>query len=199
MKKKKPTQTRPLNIREELLSTLLPRWTARLTLNLWSYLVNREKNPLFQRYTCSFFNNRLISLVASCFAQLSLQLKESSSYYQFEKNWAELTFATTSGTVIGVRKTNCHWLTGASQVTIPNTIAGHISVPVPIVYKLPNKYSEPFPQPLSICKGEKPWERVCDTFTFCFISIPSRQSGKSDNSPSKHFGCPTPEVALSIN
>ena len=36
-------------------------------------------------------------------------------------NWAELTFAMTSGTVTSV----------TSPVTIPETIAGHISVPVP--------------------------------------------------------------------
>ena len=79
---------------------------------------------------CTFFNNRLISLVALCFAQLSPELKESSCCYQFQKNWPELTFAKTSGTVISVRKTNwpmAHWRVHSNH---PRINCGTNSVPV---------------------------------------------------------------------
>ena len=55
------------------------------------------------------FWNTNMAAVTSC---ENAPLKESTCYYHFEKNWAELTFAKTPGIVISVRKTNwplAHW------------------------------------------------------------------------------------------
>ena len=68
--------------------------------------------------------------LASCNKCLLLSLLVQSSYssnqtkspiYEWEGNWTELTFAKTSGIVTSA----------ASSVTIPETIAGPISAPVP--------------------------------------------------------------------
>ena len=48
--------------------------------------------------------------------------------------WAELTFPKTSGTVTKDRDKISQQLTSASPVTIPGTIAAHISAPVPFSF-----------------------------------------------------------------
>ena len=54
----------------------------------------------------------------------------NSPLYKREGNWDQLTFAKTSGTVTREGKT----IDLASLVTIPETIAGHVSAPVPFSF-----------------------------------------------------------------
>ena len=49
-------------------------------------------------------------------------------------NWAQLTFAKSFGTVTKEREKIGQQLTGMSPVTIPGTIARHISTPVPFLF-----------------------------------------------------------------
>ena len=55
------------------------------------------------------------------------RLRSATQETYVEKNGAELTFAKTSGTITGDREKTSQQLTGASPVTIPETIAGRIS------------------------------------------------------------------------
>ena len=53
-----------------------------------------------------------------------------SPFQKREGNWAELTFAKSSGTISRTGQQ----LTGASAVTLPETIAGRIQAPVPFSF-----------------------------------------------------------------
>ena len=59
----------------------------------------------------------------------SRDMSRDSLLYNREGNWAELTFTKTCGTATRDMKTICQKLSGASTVTIPETIAGRISAP----------------------------------------------------------------------
>ena len=59
------------------------------------------------------------------------QFFSNSPLYKREGNWAQLTFAKTSGTVIRDMENVGQSYTGVSPVTIPETTAGRISVHVP--------------------------------------------------------------------
>ena len=64
----------------------------------------------------------------------SRDMSRDSLLYNREGNWAELTFTKTCGTATRDMKTIGQKLSGASTVTIPETIAGRISAPVPLLF-----------------------------------------------------------------
>ena len=83
----------------------------------WPYLSNVTLSPY------------LLSHVKNEFSPVEFR---DSPLQKRERDWAELTFAKTSGNVTINKEKNGQQLTGASPITIPETIAGQISAPVPL-------------------------------------------------------------------
>ena len=66
--------------------------------------------------------------------KLTNQLVKNWPLQKRQGNWVELFFAKKSGTVTGKGKKTSQQLTSASPITIPETIAGRISAPVPFSF-----------------------------------------------------------------
>jgi len=58
----------------------------------------------------------------------------NSPLYKLDRNWPEVTLAKTSWAVTRDREKIGQQLTGTSPVTIPETIVGNISAPVPFFF-----------------------------------------------------------------